>query len=218
MSSKRNLIVVIALFGAFNISCTKAGKGAAIGGVAGGAVGAGVGAAAGGGKGAAIGAGVGAAVGAGVGAGVGAYMDKQEKKLRENVRTAKIERQGDELIVKFESGLLFDINRHDLKPASQRGLQDFAEVLKEFPDTDLTIEGHTDSSGAAKHNETLSTERAKSVVVFLETEGVADDRMQPYGYGEQKPVADNDNAEGRNQNRRVEIKIVPNEVLLASAE
>ncbi len=78
--------------------------------------------------------------------------------------------------------------------------------------------GTIHSSGAAKHNEKLSTERAKSVVVFLETEGVADDRMQPYGYGEQKPVADNDTADGRNENRRVEIKIVPNEVLLASAE
>ena len=91
-------------------------------------------------------------------------------------------------------------------------------MLKEFPDTDLTIEGHTDSSGSAKHNEKLSTERAKSVVTFLEEEGVGDDRMQPYGYGEEKPIVDNDTAEGREKNRRVEIKIVPNEALLASAE
>ena len=212
----RTLVLAIVLSAATAIACNKAGKGAAIGGAAGGALGAGVGAAAGGGKGAAIGAGVGAAVGAGVGAGVGAYMDKQEEKLRENVRTAEIVREGDQLIVKFQSGLLFDVNRADLKPDSQRGLRDFAEVLKEFPDTDLTIEGHTDSDGSAKYNQQLSSKRADSVASFLDKAGVAAERMQPYGYGEERPIAPNETSWGRELNRRVEIKIDPNEALVAA--
>jgi outer membrane protein OmpA-like peptidoglycan-associated protein len=216
--SRNRVLILIAMLATLGMACSKAGKGAAIGGAAGGALGAGVGAAIGGGKGAAIGAGVGAAVGAGTGAGIGAYMDKQEKKLRENVRTAQIERVGDELIVKFQSGLLFDVDRHDLKPESQRGLQDFAEVLQEFPDTDLSIEGHTDSSGPSKYNEKLSKQRADAVVGFLDQKGVADARMKTYGYGEAKPIADNETPQGREQNRRVEIKIVPNADMMAAAK
>ena len=212
--ARNTLMIMIGLTMALNFSCTKAGKGAAIGGVGGGALGAGIGAAVGGKKGAAIGAGVGAAVGATTGAVVGHYMDKKEKKLREELKSASIERVGDELVVKFASGILFDVNKDSLKGAAKTGLTDFASVLKEYPKTDLSIEGHTDSDGSSGYNMKLSEARAQQVRAYLATQGVASDRMVSKGFGEDKPVADNDSAAGKQQNRRVEVKIVPNEELL----
>ena len=191
---------------------TNTGKGAAIGGGAGAATGAGIGAIAGGGKGALIGAGIGAAVGAGAGALIGRYMDKQQEELAQ-VKSANVERQGDQLVVKFNSAILFDTGKTDLKPQSQKDLADFAVVLKKYPDTDLIIEGHTDSTGGSEMNQKLSEARARSVVSFLEGQGVQGVRMKSVGYGETRPVADNGSDAGRAQNRRVQVNIAANEEL-----
>jgi outer membrane protein OmpA-like peptidoglycan-associated protein len=197
----------------FTAGCaTKAGTGAWIGGAGGGAAGAGVGALAGGKKGAVIGGLAGAAVGAGTGALIGNYMDKQEEDLKK-VKAAKIERQGNELVVKFASAILFDTGKADLKPQSKTDLTEFAEVLKKYPDTDLVIEGHTDSTGKPAFNEKLSEERAKAVLDFLAGQGVTIKRMQGQGFAASQPVADNATEEGRAQNRRVQIKIAANEEL-----
>ena len=213
MTRKIKLISAICVVGFVAAACaTKTGTGALVGGGSGAVLGAGVGALMGGGKGAAVGAGVGAAVGAGTGALIGNYMDRQEKALKE-VKSAKVERQGDKLVVKFASAILFDTNKAELKSASRNDLAEFAKVLKEYKDTDLIVEGHTDNTGKKAHNQKLSVARAESVISFLENEGVARSRLTGRGFADDMPVAPNSTADGRQQNRRVQIQIAANEKL-----
>jgi outer membrane protein OmpA-like peptidoglycan-associated protein len=191
---------------------TNQGKGAAVGAGGGAAVGAGIGALAGGGKGALLGGLIGAGVGAGSGALIGRYMDKQEAELKK-VKGANIERQGDKLVVKFNSAILFDTNKSVLKPKSKGDLAEFAGVLTKYPDTDLIIEGHTDNVGKKVKNQKLSVARAESVIAYLAGQGVARPRMVGRGYADDRPVADNQTDEGRRQNRRVEVQIEANQEL-----
>ncbi len=191
---------------------TKTQTGALAGAGGGALVGAGLGALLGGGKGAAIGAGIGAAAGAGTGAVIGHYMDKQEKALKE-IKGAKVERQGDKLVVKFNAAILFDTGKSQLKAASQRDLAEFAKVLKEYKETDLIIEGHTDNQGTKDVNEKLSSARAHAVIAFLGGDDVARSRMTARGYADSQPVADNSTSEGRQQNRRVQVVIAANDKL-----
>jgi outer membrane protein OmpA-like peptidoglycan-associated protein len=191
---------------------TKAQSGALVGAGAGGLAGAGIGALAGGGKGALIGGAVGAAAGAGAGALIGNYMDKQEKALKE-VKGANVERQGDKLVVKFNSAILFDTGKSKLKPASKTDLTNFAKVLKEYKDTDLVVEGHTDNKGKKALNKKLSLARANAVIALLESQGVARSRLTAQGFADDKPVAPNTTEAGRAQNRRVQIEITANQQL-----
>lgn len=188
------------------------GKGAAIGAGGGAVVGAGIGALAGGGKGALIGGLIGAGVGAGSGALIGRYMDKQQADLKK-VKGANIERQGDKLIVRFNSAILFDKNKSVLKPQSKTDLTEFAHVLTKYPDTDLVIEGHTDNKGKKDKNQKLSVARAEAVIAYLGEQSVTSSRMVGRGYADDRPVADNSTEEGRKQNRRVEVQIQANEQL-----
>jgi outer membrane protein OmpA-like peptidoglycan-associated protein len=191
---------------------TKQGKGAAIGAGGGAAIGAGFGALAGGGKGALLGAAIGAGVGAGSGALIGRYMDKQEADLKK-VKGANIERQGEKLVVRFNSAILFDKNKAVLKPKSKTDLAEFAQVLKKYPETDLVIEGHTDNTGKKPRNQKLSVARAEAVIAYLGSEGVQGPRMTGRGFADDRPVADNKTEDGRKQNRRVEVQIEANQQL-----
>lgn len=187
---------------------SKTAKGAGIGALAG----AGVGAAAGGKKGAVIG----GAAGALAGGLIGHYMDQQEKKLQ-TVEGAKVEREGDMLRVVFDSAILFDSDKAELKPAARTNLTKVAGVLNEYPKTNLQIEGHTDSQNTDSYNQTLSERRADAVKTYLIDQGVSPGRMDTRGYGESMPIASNDTSEGRSQNRRVEVKIQANEELREEA-
>jgi outer membrane protein OmpA-like peptidoglycan-associated protein len=191
---------------------TKTQTGAAAGAGGGALVGAGLGALMGGKQGAVIGAGVGAAAGAGTGALIGRYMDKQEQALKE-VKSAKVEREGNQLVVKFNSAILFDTGKSILKPASQTDLTEFAKVLKEYKETDLVIEGHTDNTGKKETNKKLSVARADAVISFLESQGVERARLTGKGYADEQPVGDNSTDAGRQANRRVQIQIAANEKL-----
>ena len=191
---------------------TKTGKGALIGAGGGAALGAGLGALAGGGKGAVVGGAVGAATGATAGALIGRYMDKQEAELKK-VKGANIERQGDKLVVRFNSAILFDTNKAVLKPKSKTDLTEFATVLKQYPDTDLAIEGHTDNKGKKARNQKLSVERSEAVIAFLAEQGVNRQRMVGRGFADDKPVGDNASEDGRQKNRRVEVQIQANDKL-----
>ena len=188
------------------------GNGALIGGGSGAGLGALIGGLTHGKKGAVVGGAVGAAAGAGTGALIGHYMDKQEADLRK-VKSANIERKGDELVIRFNSAILFDTGKAALKAQSQSDLAEFAGVLKSYPDTNLVIDGHTDSTGKKAHNKKLSEERAQAVVAFFDTQGIVVARMTAEGWADDRPVADNATEEGRAQNRRVEINIAANEHL-----
>jgi len=189
---------------------TNTGNGALIGGGVGAGVGAGIGALAGGGKGALIGGAVGAGVGAGSGALIGHYMDKQEADLKK-VKGANVQREGDKLVVRFNSAILFDTGKARLKPASEKDLAAFANVLKQYQETNVVVEGHTDNVGKKTKNKKLSETRAESVIGFLDTRGVVRARMTGVGYADDRPVGDNKTEEGRQANRRVEIQITANE-------
>jgi len=196
---------------------TDAGTGALIGGGGGAAAGAGVGALLGGGEGALIGAGVGAAVGAGGGALIGHYMDKQQAELDRNLQHARVVREGDKLVVHFSSAILFDSDGSQLQPTAQEDLGAFTQVLKKYPDTEIVVQGFTDSTGSNKTNDKLSAERASAVVTYLNAAGVPRTRMTAEGMGESNPSASNTTTSGRAQNRRVEVAIRPNAALRQKA-
>ena len=194
-------------------------KGGGIGAGAGGALGAGIGAIIGGGKGAAWGAGIGAVVGGTAGAVIGNKMDKQKKEL-EQINGAQVEsiNDGQAIKVTFESGILFATNSSTLNSASQSALSSFATSLINNPDTDVQIYGHTDNTGTDAINNPLSEKRAQSVYNFLMSKGVGGSRMVSQGFGSTQPITDNSTAVGRQQNRRVEVYILPNEKMIRDAE
>jgi outer membrane protein OmpA-like peptidoglycan-associated protein len=209
-----SMIVVLGL----SFSCaTAAGDGALIGGGGGGLLGAGIGAIAGGKKGALIGAALGGVAGGVSGALIGRYMDKQKEKLDRDLKGGHVEKVGDKLVVKFDSGILFDTDKTDLKGPAQTDLTEFARVLKEYPDTNLDIQGHTDSTGSVEHNKLLSQERADAVKNYLISAQVQPARIAAEGMGEE--ASGNNTAAGRSNNRRVEIHITANsELKQADAE
>lgn len=197
-------------------------KGGLIGGAGGALIGAGIGALAGKGKGAAIGAAIGGTVGAGAGVLIGKKMDKQKAEL-EKIEGAQVESVTDAnnlqaIKVTFESGILFATGKSNLSETSKTSLTKFAASLKETPETDVTIYGHTDNTGTREVNVKLSNERAASVAAFLNSNGVATNRMKTEGKAFDEPVADNSTTDGRAKNRRVEIYITANQQMINQAE
>lgn len=149
----------------------------------------------------------GAAVGAGLGAGVGLYMDKQQQEL-EQIENVEVERIDEETLrVSFESDILFAVDSAVLSENSRFSLDEFAQVMMEYPKTAILVQGHTDSTGSEAHNQALSERRAEAVMNHLAMRQVDRSRMDAIGYGEAYPVADNSTTEGRAQNRRVEILV-----------
>ena len=187
-------------------------KGALIGVGGGGAAGAAIGGAIGrDGKSAAIGAIIGAAVGGTVGALIGRQMDKRAEEIRKDLEGAKVERVGEGILVTFDSGILFDTGKSDLKSAARENVQQLSAVLKKYDDTDVMIVGHTDSTGSDDLNARLSKERADSVAGLARSLGVAPNRIKILGEGSTKPVGDNTTSTGRQANRRVEVAIFAND-------
>ena len=176
------------------------------------AIGAGAGAVAGlliggGWEGALIGAGVGALAGGAV----GNYQDKQEKKLREQMAGTGVEvvRKGDNITLDMPGNVTFAFDSAQLNPQFNSVLDKVAQTLVEYDKTVIEVAGHTDSVGSDAYNQQLSERRANSVAAYLATRGVVNSRVVTVGAGEAHPVASNETDEGRAQNRRVEITIVP---------
>ena len=171
----------------------------------------------------AVGAAVGGAVGAGAGAIIGHKMDKAKKEA-EAVKNAQVEgikdANGlDAVKVTFDSGILFATNKADLNAASKQSLTQFANVLKENADCDVAIIGHTDNTGSDAINNPLSVNRANSVSAYLKQQGVSASQIKSVeGQGSTNPVADNSTAEGRKQNRRVEIYMYASKAMIEAAE
>jgi outer membrane protein OmpA-like peptidoglycan-associated protein len=197
-------------------------KGGMIGGAGGALLGAGIGALVGHGKGAAIGAAIGGTVGAGTGVLIGKKMDKQKAEL-EKIEGAKVETITDAnnlqaIKVTFDSGILFATGKSDLNASSKSALLKFAASLKETPETDVTIYGHTDNKGSHDLNLKLSNDRAAAVSNFLASNGIQGQRMTTQGKAFDEPVADNATEAGRAQNRRVEIYITANKQMIEQAQ
>jgi outer membrane protein OmpA-like peptidoglycan-associated protein len=195
-------------------SFTKTEKGAAIGAGGGAVIGGFIGRAAGN---TALGAIIGGAVGGTAGAVIGHKMDKQAAEIKQTVPGATVTREGEGILVKFDSGILFDIDKTNVKPVAQTSLKKLAVSLQNNPQTNILIVGHTDSTGTAAHNMDLSVRRAGSVKSFLVGEGIDASRLETKGKGETEPIALNSTAEGRAQNRRVEIVIVANDQMKQQA-
>ncbi|MET0378835.1 MAG: OmpA family protein [Spongiibacteraceae bacterium] len=155
----------------------------------------------------------GAVLGGAIGGAVGHRADKQEAELREKLAQSgvDVQRQGDTINLVVPGAISFATNSAQLTPNFYESLNKVATSLKEFPDSAVQIVGHTDSTGAASYNQQLSVNRASAVVMYLAAQGVEQTRLQATGMGPSQPVADNTTAEGRAQNRRVEIKIIPHE-------
>jgi outer membrane protein OmpA-like peptidoglycan-associated protein len=208
------LLTICILLGSCK-SMNKATKGAIIGTAGGAAAGALIGKAAGN---TAVGAIVGAAVGGTAGYLIGRYRDKQAAELKKDLEGAEVERVGEGIKITFHQGIQFATNSSEVTATSKTNLQDLARVLNKYDDTNILIEGHTDSTGKPEYNLTLSEKRAASVSTYLKTLGVTNARITTVGYGPDQPIADNGTAAGRKENRRVEVAIFANEKLKKKAE
>jgi len=154
---------------------------------------------------------LGAGIGAIGGAAIGSYMDRQEREIRERTAGTDVEviRKGDDLILSMPSGITFATDSSSIQPHFRPTLDKVADVLDRYNQTYVDVYGHTDSTGSDAYNQALSERRADSVASYLVSRGVESARLEALGYGETQPIASNDTVEGRSQNRRVEIKVVP---------
>jgi outer membrane protein OmpA-like peptidoglycan-associated protein len=208
------IIAILSVLGAGCDSFTKTQKGASIGAGAGGVIGAFIGKSAGN---TALGAIIGGAVGGTAGAFIGKSMDNQAAELKQTVPGATIIRQGESILVKFDSGILFDAGMADLKLESQSNLQNLAASLKKNPHTNVLIIGHTDNSKAEARNGDLSIRRAEAVKTYITAAKIDPYRLTIKGKGATEPIADNNTTEGRAKNRRVEIVISANDQMKKQA-
>lgn len=210
--------IAIATIATVTVSCsklTKTQKGAGIGAAAGGTIGALIGKKAGN---TAVGAIIGGAIGGTAGAFIGRKMDRQAEEIRRTVPGAEVIDGGEGLIVKFDSGILFDFNKAELKENAKENIQNLAATMKNNPETNIMVIGHTDDVGSDSYNMSLSERRAQAVKAFTATQGIPSNRLSTHGKGEAEPIAANTTETGRSNNRRVEIVIVANEKMKAEAK
>ena len=210
------LVAVSAIFMFAGCSTwNKTQKGAAVGTAAGGATGAVIGRASGN---TALGAIIGAAVGGAGGAIIGRQMDKQADEIKKTVPDAKVERVGEGIVVEFSSNVLFGFDKSILSEDAKTNLNKLVVVLDSYPDTDIEIQGHTDSKGSDSYNLKLSKQRASAVSGYLNGKGISNKRLNTKGFGENTPKYSNNTEKGQAQNRRVEFLITANEKMKAEAQ
>ena len=195
-------------------------KGAVIGAAGGAVIGAIIGNNVGKGGNGELGALIGGVVGGTAGVLIGAKMDKQAQKIEEEIPGAQVERVDDGIVVTFDegSGVYFDTNKFNINSTSQTTLNKLIGVFKEFPDTNILVVGHTDSTGDADYNMTLSKNRAYAVNNYFTNNGVSSSRLTTNWFGETQPMYDNSTVEGRAKNRRVNVAILPNEKMIEDAK
>ena len=154
---------------------------------------------------------VGAILGGAVGAGIGYNLDQQERELRRDLDSGvTITNTGDRLIVSFPEAILFASGSFTVRPGLNNDMASLAQSLQRYPQSTVQIVGHTDSDGDAASNQLLSERRANAVADVLLNQGVPFNRVRTFGRGESQPIASNFTPEGKAQNRRVEIVILPN--------
>ncbi len=218
MKNLRMSVIMLATAALIFTGCAswnKTQKGAVVGTATGGAVGVVIGRASGN---TALGAIIGATVGGASGAVIGRQMDKQAEEIAKTVPDAKVERVGEGIVVEFSSNVLFGYDKSALSEEAKVNLNKLVTVLNSYADTDIECQGHTDSKGSLAYNQTLSERRATEVSNYLYTKGIKNSRVNIKGFGETAAKYDNETADGRAQNRRVEFLITANEKMKADAE
>lgn len=218
MKNLKYVIVITAVaMSVFIAGCgaSNAVKGGVIGGVAGGVVGGVVGDQLGN---TTLGVIIGAAVGGTAGVLIGNHMDKQADEIENEIDGVSVERIGEGIALKFDSGILFGFDSEILQPQAKENIYKLADILKKYPDSNILIAGHTDSDGAEQYNQQLSERRAKAVSDYTMMQGVSSSRLSIVGLGENEPIATNSTESGKRLNRRVEIAIFANEDLKRAAE
>ncbi len=218
MKTIRNITVCLLLAGILGAGCksmSRTQKGAAVGAVGGGAAGAVIGRASGN---TALGAIIGATVGGVAGAVIGRKMDKQAEEMKKDLPNATVERVGEGIVVEFQDKILFGFDSYVLSPSATASLDNLVAILKKYEDTNIEVQGHTDSKGTNKYNQTLSERRATAVSSYLSQKGIAASRLTTKGYGETAPKYSNDTEEGRAKNRCVEFHITANEKMKEEAK
>jgi outer membrane protein OmpA-like peptidoglycan-associated protein len=209
---KASILLLVAVFAASCASTTtdpndpngKAKRGAGVGAAAGAIVGAIIGNQSGDNRTGAI---IGAAAGAAIGAAVGHKMDKQQEELQQIPGVEVTRPAENEIAVRLINDILFDFNSYALRPESRDTLRELANNFRQYPDEQISVEGHTDNVGSDDYNQRLSQQRADSVRNYLVDQGVPNERVTSAGFGKSQPKAGNDTPEGRQLNRRVEIHI-----------
>ncbi|MFO7765638.1 MAG: OmpA family protein [Pelovirga sp.] len=210
--------VLVGLAGcAANTTHERTKRGAGIGAVVGAVSGAIIGYQSDKNRGAWRGAAIGGAAGGAVGAGIGSYMDKQQTEFEQQLANERaeqeieIERQQNEILkLTMSSEVGFDFDSADVKPGFYSSLDKIADIMNRYSQTDIAIVGHTDNVGSPDYNLRLSLRRANAVADYLMSQGVGRYRLSTEGRGQLEPIASNETAAGRAQNRRVEIYVIPN--------
>jgi outer membrane protein OmpA-like peptidoglycan-associated protein len=198
-------LAVFAVAGSLLAGCaTQQGTNTAVGTGVGAGTGAAIGAIFGGGKGAAIGAGVGAAVGGVTGYNWQSIRNRMSGATK-GTGTEITEQPDGSLKLNIPSSVTFDTSSYAIKPSFAPVLDQLAQTLQQNPEVVAAVVGHTDSTGSAAYNQTLSVNRAQSVTGYLAQHGVAPQRLSATGMGPNQPIADNNTEAGRAANRRVEI-------------
>lgn len=195
-------------------------KGAVIGAAGGAIIGAVIGNNVGSGDNSELGAVLGGVVGGAAGAIIGNKMDKQAQRIEEEVPGAEVERIDDGIVVTFDenSGVYFATDKYNINDKSEETLNGLSQVMKEYPQTNVLVVGHTDNTGSASYNMTLSKNRAQAVTNYLVGTGLSAGRFTTQWYGEEQPKYDNSTSQGRAKNRRVALAIVPNEQMKEEAQ
>lgn len=197
----------------------KAQRGAGIGAAAGAVLGAVLGNNLGKGGNGAIGAVLGGVIGGVAGGAIGNKMDKQAREIDTALPGAEVTRIGEGIkLVLNENAVRFDTNKSSLTTGARANLDKLVKVFNEYPDTDIVIYGYTDNKGSIELNQKLSESRANAVKNYLASKGIASSRFTTTGLGIAEPIASNDTADGRKQNRRVEFAITANSKMVQDAQ
>ncbi|WP_369863162.1 MULTISPECIES: OmpA family protein [unclassified Aquimarina] len=167
-----------------------------------------------------LGAIIGGVVGGVAGGVIGKQMDKQAQKIEEEIPGAEVTRVGEGIDIIFDenSGVYFDTNKYNINAKSKENLNKLINIFKEYPDTNIIVDGHTDSSGDDAYNMELSKKRANAVTSYLVSQGISTSRLTTYYHGETLPKYDNSTAEGRAKNRRVEFGVLANDKMIEDAK
>jgi outer membrane protein OmpA-like peptidoglycan-associated protein len=215
-----SLVMVLALITSCNAvkNANNTQKGAGIGAAGGAAIGGVIGNNVGKGN-TILGALIGGVIGGAAGGYIGNRMDRQAERIETEIPGAEVNRVGEGINITFneDAGVYFDTNKSAVKGASATTLDKLAGILKEYPNSNILVEGHTDSAGPEDYNMKLSEQRAESVTNYLISQGIDGNRFTTKWYGEDQPVADNTTTEGKAKNRRVELAILANDALKKEA-